>query len=389
MTNACLILLLIPALAELKPAIAEAKSRQIFGLMKLIMTVLALPICAVIFSQFLRQAWLFKACDGPARILLAIPLLIYFSYKQIDFSKLISICAAPALLIVIPVVLMHPEISAKWDNRFATASVDPTQFGTYILVLTSFCLFSIDNFTAGNIKSLAIQISGIFAGLFLLVGTGTRGSWLGIPFLLFAWLILNRNKLPKHTILILMGMLFGTVVLIGLLQPAFLDRLFSGFAELSMWLDHTNRETSAGFRLTMWQMSWELFKHSPLYGYGDGGFAGSLNQPWITSISSPETRNIILFNGPHNEFLANLLRSGFLGGVSVIALFFIPLIFFWKNRHNTQARQASHFGIAFIVCLMVCSLSSEVLTMKFTASFYGLIITGLTAQIMSKQTRRS
>jgi O-antigen ligase len=129
-------------------------------------------------------------------------------------------------------------------------------------------------------------------------------------------------------------------------------------------------------------MSWELFKHNPLFGYGDGNFGAYLNENWILSISSPETREIILLNGPHNEFLANLLRSGVMGGISVLGLFLFTLRFFWKNKDNEQSYQASHYGIAFIICLLFCSISSEVLTMKYTATFYGLMIAGLTAQII-------
>jgi O-antigen ligase len=135
----------------------------------------------------------------------------------------------------------------------------------------------------------------------------------------------------------------------------------------------------------MWQISWELFKHNPFYGYGDNGFRELLNEPWITSIASPEAREIILFNGPHNEFLANLIRSGFMGGLSVLCLFFIPLDLFWRNRNIPQTSKASHLGLSFITCLIICSISSEVLTLKYTNTFYGLIIASLTAQIFQSK----
>jgi O-antigen ligase len=384
-TNAGLIFLFLPAIVKFKSAYRHALDNDLLKQMRLLFLVLAMPFLAILITQFFRQDWLFKAYDGPARFLLAIPVLVYLAYKQIDFSRILSLAAGPALMLTIPVVFAHPEIVARWEGRFATLNADPAQFGTYVLVLTAFCLFSIDQSTFRRYNGLALQMSGLAAGIYLLIGSGTRGSWLAVPVLLLIWLILNGRKLPKGILVSALLAGFVSIVLVYLLHPPFLDRLNSGFEELSSWLNRSKTETPTGFRLTMWQMSWELFKHQPFLGYGDGGFANEMNQAWMIAVSTDEPRTILLHNGPHNKLLANLNRSGLLGGLSVLGLFFIPLYLFWKNRVNPHCAHACHLGIAFIACLMVCSLSSEVLTMKFTASFYGMVIAGLFAQIISKQ----
>ncbi|OAI03354.1 O-antigen ligase family protein [Methylomonas methanica] len=384
-TNASLFLLTIPAIIELKSAYNIAKKGKTLDLMLPIIFTLTLPLTAVFISQTLRQDWVIKAYDGPSRMFLSTLLILYFSYKKIDFSKLISITAPVALLLTVPVIYLHPDILEKWGGRFATVAVDPTQFGTYTLVLTAFCLFGIETPITSPGKLLVIQTLGLLAGLYLITGSGTRGSWLALPPLILLWIMLKGRMIHIRALLIFAVVFFIGLILISLFHPKSLDRLVSGYQELSAWLDGSNRETSTGFRLTMWQISWELFKHSPIYGFGDIGFGDYLREPWITNISSPESRQIILYNGPHNEFLANLLRSGLLGGITVLCQFLIPATLFWKNRHDLKAYRASHLGLAFITCLIFCSISSEVLTLKFTTTFYGLIIAGLASQIIKSK----
>ena len=388
-TNITLFLLLVPAIVELKKSIISAKENHLIKKISPIVITLALPFLTIAFSQALQQELILKRYDGPSRILLSIPLLFYFTYKEIDFAKLLGFAAPLSTLLLIPVIHSHPEVIAHWMGRFATAAVDPTAFGTYSLVLTAFCFFSMEIYSINtNLKLLILQISGLLAGLYLLLGSSTRGSWLAIPPLVILWLFLNRKMInDRHLQLIFLTFFIGLILILNI-HPSYLDRVFSGFYEISLWMDKSNTETSTGFRLTMWQISWELFKHNPFYGYGDNGFREFLNEKWIISIASPEAREIILFNGPHNELLANLIRSGFMGGISVLCLFFIPLHLFWKNRNTPQIRKASHLGISFITCLIICSISSEVLTLKYTNTFYGLIIAGLTAQIFQSKSEK-
>lgn len=388
LTNITLFLLLIPALIQLQAACSNARKIGVISLMKPMAITLALPVLAILVSQMLRNDWVEKTFDGPSRMLLSIPLLVYFVYKRVDFARLLSLTAPLALLMIVPLVHMYPEVLERWGGRFATTFVDPDTFGVYTLTLTAFCLFSMGTSTSRNLKLRALQSAGLLAGIYLNAGSGTRGSWLAAPFLLLLWVMLRGKNVNKLALLIGLVMLVLGFALTNYLIPTKLDRLYSGYYEVSSWLDGTNPNTSAGQRLTMWQMTWEFFKHSPIYGYGDLGVRAYLDEAWITSIASPAAREQILINGPHNEFLSNVLRSGILGGLSVLSLFFVPLSFFWRNRNQIESAQASQLGLAFIVGLMFCSLSLEVFSLKYTASFGGLILAGLAAQVIWAQEKR-
>ncbi len=180
---------------------------------------MALPVLAILVSQIVRQEWSFKPYDGPSRILLCIPVLFYFLQIKLNFSKIVAFSAPIALLILIPVVYSHPETLERWIGRFATPAVDPTEFGTYSLVLTAFCLFGIETEPDKlNLKFLAYQISGFLAGIYLILGSGTRGSWIAIPPLLVLWAVLNRKNLPPKILKHLGLLILAGIVLICLVR---------------------------------------------------------------------------------------------------------------------------------------------------------------------------
>jgi O-antigen ligase len=90
-------------------------------------------------------------------------------------------------------------------------------------------------------------------------------------------------------------------------------------------------------------------------------------------------------NGPHNELLANALRSGVLGILSVLGLYLLPLAVFWQGLKESTGfpRLANLMGIAVVVAYMVFGITLEVFNLKFSASFYGFLIAVLAAQGMS------
>lgn len=351
--------------------------------------VFCLPTLALLVSQGLRHDWLGRAYDAPIRMFFIPPILILLAESKLHFSRLLGLAAPACLMITTGCILWHPEYAAHWSGRLATSFVDPNSFGLFSLIFTGICLFSLHMTKPDNDKQAILfwniyQGLGFLFGLGLLIGSGTRGSWLALPFLLCLWLIFNhahckRRMIITGVLLVLVGMLMATQFL-----PSLADRIASIQSEIHHWLDNSKLDSSAGIRLTMWKMTAVLFWHSPWSGYGDIGIRNVLDSAWLSPYSTAIARDTMACCGPHNEFLANLLRSGILGGLSVIGLLLYPGILFWQSAwdRNPNIQTASRLGLMYLLMASVASLSMEVFTLKYAASFYSLLMAGLFAEMI-------
>jgi O-antigen ligase len=137
----------------------------------------------------------------------------------------------------------------------------------------------------------------------------------------------------------------------------------------------------------MWQVAWALFKLSPIYGYGDLGYQTQLLMPTFQSTFSREAISVMAAVGPHNEYLANMVRSGIFGFIAVSMQFFVPgLIFIRGLKSPIQGvKSASAMGLCYVLGVMIGSFSVEVLNLKYTSSFYGLMIAALCASVLRKR----
>lgn len=355
---------------------------------KLIVLTLLAPFLAILFSQILRHDISVNAYDGPLRFVLAALIFLYLKHKSINFLQVFQYVAPISLIIATAAIIHHPETSAQWAGRYATYFVDPLTFGGYALVIGFTCLFQL-NIHKDHYALTALKLIGFACALFLSLGSESRGGWIAIPFLLALWVFFNRHH--KKLIISTLVTLLIVLSLVLILNDSTQARVLSIFQETYDWFtNQTNKEDgSGGMRLTMWKMSWVLFLESPLYGYGEPvGYQHLLNQPLLTSFAGPNALGAITL-GPHHEIFAQMLRSGIFGLISSCALFIVPLSIFIQARRRLQDNKAAEVGIAFVMGLLICSLSFEIFNLKYTSSFYALILACLSAQVLSYNHARS
>jgi O-antigen ligase len=264
--------------------------------------------------------------------------------------------------------------------------VDPNSFGTYTMLLTFMCLFSIDVLGKDSLTLKTLKIAGILSGLYLEMKSQTRGAWIAEPIMLALWLALHWRS--KNKLVLLSSVL---MCLFGILSAYFFIDFFQArvnsiYLEISAWLTKADTETPTGFRLSMWQITWTLFKQSPWHGYGDLGYQYKLLLPEFQSVFSRDVISLMRLVGPHNECLANMLRSGIFGLIAVLLQFFVPAAVFIRglNSHtdNQRIKGACAIGLCLVVGMLIASISMEVLTLKYANSFYGLMIAGLCASVL-------
>ena len=126
-----------------------------------------------------------------------------------------------------------------------------------------------------------------------------------------------------------------------------------------------------------------LLAQKPLSGWGDGNFESVINDPAL-NFSTFETKKVALEAGFHNDITANMVRSGIWGLIATVALFLIPALFFIRSMRSKYKKQrdVAFLALAFLVCQFVSSLSMEIFNLRYSASFYGLMLAVFCGQIL-------
>jgi O-antigen ligase len=341
-----------------------------------------LPFLATLTAQLLRNDFDLPALDSPARFILAIPILYGLIVSKMNIARL--------LIIVIPLsaivtYLLIPYLPQKgWalsPSRLATYSVDPLTFGKISLALGLMsALVSIKHFNKPYIFITAC--SGTFIGIYLSIESASKTGWLAMP-LVLAFLTINFIKEP---ISLRKKLLLSTVCSIILVAP-FLssatvkERTFIFIQEFQQYHQKdSNKETSTGARISFYIIGSKLFLEKPVEGWGDKNFENRLSNPDFNHLASNETKLLALGAGFHSDIMQNAVRSGLGGLIAYLGIFLVPLFFFIKlYLKNQSCRLISGLGIIYVCVELVSSLSTEVLSLKSTASFYGLMIAFLMA----------
>jgi O-antigen ligase len=89
-----------------------------------------------------------------------------------------------------------------------------------------------------------------------------------------------------------------------------------------------DHQTSIGFRLKFYQLSYELWREKPWLGWGTGGFAGQYTQRG--GIAGWEG----ILDQPHNEYMLWVVQYGLLGLLALLSFFATLLVVAWRSANR-------------------------------------------------------
>jgi O-antigen ligase len=347
-----------------------------------IVLALASGMIAVLLSELLRNEFSLRALDGPSRMLAAIPVFLVLRRRKADFLSVLQYTLPLSLLLAGLSSIFFPY---RWGDRLATYFVDPITYGNYALVLGFMCLFSLNLLRKDSRATAILKIAGFAAGIALSLASQTRSGWVAGCVLFALWLVIHGAPLKPLQRLALASAGIASAIFFYLFVDFVSPRVDDALYSVAAWFNGENRDTSIGFRLSMWRIALVLFSNSPLYGYGDVGYIHLLQtHPDIIALASPVMRTT-MYTGPHNDLLAAMLQSGVFGLVSVLSLFLAPGYIFLKRiaAPDPAVRAASLLGLCLVTGLFFCSFGEQVFYLKFTSSFYGMMIAALGAAALS------
>jgi O-antigen ligase len=354
---------------------------------KWIVFTLCSPLLAIFISQAIRQEFSSAAFDGPSRILLTALVFLYLKDRQINFTKLIEWVIPISLLICLGAYLLNPTASAMYGGRAASYFVDTITFGTYCLILGFICLISIGiNPDKEHSLLTLLKIIGFAIGCYIAIKSQSRTAWTAAIGLMIYWSFVRFHKKHPAYPWIFMALSTIAIAIIYQFSPDVHHRVNSGIQEVVTYFKANNFDTSLGLRISMIRVASNLIIENPLSGLKDGVMPALNTIPSIQPFYTDLLQQMIRDTGTHTEILAQGVRSGIWGLISSAALFFVPgWIFLTRISHqNSRNRTAAIIGFTLVLGLFVASLTIQVFNLKYTSSFYALMIAALAAQALQK-----
>jgi len=230
-----------------------------------------------------------------------------------------------------------------------------------------------------------LKVAGLIAGLTVSVLSSARGGWIAIPVFIAVYIYFRiRGKLVNKVALAML-----TIGMAGLLGYFFVDpirqRMWMIYSDLSLFTAG-NADTSIGIRLQLWRAAFHLIAENPVFGVGADGFGRAMDtlsaSGFITPIAADLGKGEV-----HNEILANTVRFGIFGLLSILAIYFVPFYLFLRavKSGTHQQKGAGMMGMCLTLGFFLFGLTVETFDLKMTAAFYSLTVAVLLAAATHKQ----
>lgn len=355
---------------------------------QLLICTLALPLLSVMISSGLRKEWIWSDFDAQLRFFLAVPILYVLYKNSLEPIRYLQYSIPMGLIITVIGTAFLPgyygEINLFDGSRLAIYFVDPLTLGYLSLTLGILSFFSIHLFSKDKWYVVCLKLIGGALGFYISLKTQSRTGWLAIPLILFLllWLHGPKNKFISTAVAFFLSVFltFGVYQASSTVQ----NRVHAAIVDLQDYkLDKVNSESSIGERISFARMALYYFKLQPISGWGHKGFQSHINDPELVKFASFNTRNSpgsgALF---HSEVATNAVAFGLMGFIYTVLLFFVPLALFIRSWGLGKNPRLCAFGMAYMLCVLVSSLSTEIFHLKFAASFHAILIACICAQVL-------
>ncbi len=305
------------------------------------------------------QGW--SGVDKPIRFVLAIPAMLLVMAYPPRLSWLWSGLVIGAI---------GAGSWAGWQKLVvgverATGYTYVIQFGNLSMLLGILCLAGLGWAYAQRhrhawLTFLAIgALFGILGSLF----SGSRGGWVGIPFIL---LVLYRGygrHLPLRLKVAAAALVLGGAALVyAVPQTGVQPRVLKAFEDIERYAEGESRTSSLGARFEMWKGATRLIMEKPVIGWGENGYRQGMEALGDEDIVHPRVAE--KYGHPHNEFLNAFAKRGVIGLGVLLALYLVPMSLFGRELHapDLQRRSLAIAGVLLSVAYIDFGLSQAFLT---------------------------
>jgi O-antigen ligase len=330
-------------------------------------------IAATLLSQVYHRTFGLGALDGPLRFALVIPIYLTLRCTPLSFPRALEYGLPLGVLAALITSIFFP--STYWTLQ-GTYFVDPAMFGGAIVILGFLSVGAINWTRRDPPAVLALKLAGFVVGIFCAIQSTERGVWIAIPILIILWARYRFSL--KGSVAIAAIALVVALAGYGLI-PGIHNRIAETQMEMVSALNG-NFDTSVGARLQIWKASAKIIWDNPIVGVGPMAVSDELqalsHSGWITPFGLQAGLSQI-----HNEILANTIRLGIFGLLSILAIYLVPLALFIKATASVDRvkHTAGVMGMLFVTGYFVFGLTVETFNIKMFATFYAVTVAALLA----------
>lgn len=260
------------------------------------------------------------------------------------------------------------------------------QFGNLNMLLGILCLAGLGWAYAQPRRYwwVALLGAGAVMGMLGSLASGSRGGWVGLP---FVFLVLYRAYAYHWSKRWLLGMFILGVLSAGIVcsvpQLGVQGRVDKALSDIERFVENDNVQTSIGARFAMWEAAIELIPKKPVFGWGDNGYAEARD----ALVEEGKAASIIKGYGHvHNEYLDAWVKNGLVGLVALLAMYLVPMRLFsrYMHDHDLAVRSLSVAGVLLPVAYMDYGVSQVFLIHNSGVMMYAFFVVILWATLKNE-----
>lgn len=206
----------------------------------------------------------------------------------------------------------------------------PIQFGNLSMLMGLFCIaglaWAVSLPQTQSRRGYVLLLSlGAVAGILGSLLSGSRGGWVGLPFVFLVLFRSYHGFFKWRTKLVVLGLLVASVVAIySLPQLPVQHRVKQAISDIQQYRQG-NSQTSLGARFEMWHAAVKLVEAKPLLGWGKADYQEAMQDLVDQKKADPL---VATFTHTHNEILDQAVKHGVLGLIALLALYLVPIWYF-------------------------------------------------------------
>ncbi len=305
------------------------------------------------FINFSNAKELESFASKYTKVFYFIAFVYLFKFIKFDFSSFelfIKAISYSIVLVLIGEVYVN-GLGSHLGGEFSNKGTGAWFFSSVLISTLFLAVFSYKNHKKSEATHYAL-LSIIL--LLIIIFTSTRSIWLSIFVTLAVMLPIllgfyGIGKTLSKKLIFLMA--FGLVVVFSLAFNKLETRFGQAVSDIQQIKDG-NFYTSLGLRVVMYGMAVDGFVAKPLTGIGEVNYKRAVDKVYQSSIGSIDElvyKEITSFKHVHNQVLMDAWMKGVIGVISLLLMFVIPFILFFRRIGRCPQGILAFMGIAYLI----------------------------------------